>query len=610
MLKFKSAPKAVLSLLVVLSFIAASLKPTPAQAFEKDVHFYFTYLMLRAAGIDEQVALKLATADQWIDETLTTTAMETAKQRWINHFPGEMKVVKNTAHGGLGVMAQIKGNWTAIATPDSPIAHMYGQIGHEDGDLIAVGMDLHVGQDNTGVHAGFTNSVGHALNGHDTDRVWLHQEKFLNMVHMIMRRMIAIRTSLEKTAPWAVDLEASRKILGSDLKESDFYNADFLADRLLARPEIKEWQAHDFTRDPEYVEYGVKKIMEIAKSKGWVRDDVTVESLLPSGFKYDGTKDIHEVIELIMLDGEMMIAADGKTPIFNNDIMIQQLGVASQTYKQFYDMQYAINFKRIQREEGLSDLAAATKAKAQSDKYVVWRIADRLVEGHAPQKLNEWRQAAFEEEGHIRELEVALRCSTMQKIIASVLGEKVTFEAKTTMALIKSYLKKHPKGEPLVGTENYVEGAQVGTFGLQTRMHFVDVAARVLLTSIPKLQQKANAKATKHLELAALVEGLEKGLYQPLIKSGSRLEKELLNGRDKEELARLRKLTIAEALSDGTIDPKDIFDLIQVPSYEEVQAREDMILNGVLPVNAYRTEDGRTKNSRVLQCREQFTRSN
>ena len=53
---------------LVLFALALSLISVTARAYDEDTHFYATYAMARYSGISHEVAVKLATTTQWMDE--------------------------------------------------------------------------------------------------------------------------------------------------------------------------------------------------------------------------------------------------------------------------------------------------------------------------------------------------------------------------------------------------------------------------------------------------------------------------------------------------------------------------------------------------------------
>ena len=61
--------RARLAALFTATAVLAGLLPSAAKAYDEDTHFYGTYAMARYAGINHEVASRIATTAEWMDES-------------------------------------------------------------------------------------------------------------------------------------------------------------------------------------------------------------------------------------------------------------------------------------------------------------------------------------------------------------------------------------------------------------------------------------------------------------------------------------------------------------------------------------------------------------
>ncbi len=168
----------------LLGLLASSIQP--ALAYDMDVHYYVTSMILANLGGGKPLnaqQLMAAVADQYVDENpITLPSLNPLKsyQRWNWHFPA----ASYTATYGA-------------TKRNSYFAQFNVKNGLKDNDPVLLGMALHTFMDSYS-HEGWEAYFGHAKAGHDPDRPHLDIDKFREMVNSVY----AILTEWYKKNAW------------------------------------------------------------------------------------------------------------------------------------------------------------------------------------------------------------------------------------------------------------------------------------------------------------------------------------------------------------------------------------------------------------------------
>ncbi len=263
--------------------------------------------MARYAGINHDVALFLATADQWADESLLTSPLEIptpiSKEPW--KFPQQVvEFLRKQRFVHFACALRSDGDFTKLnftdlfneandlvcqvgANGNDPFASELLMMGIKRQDLLIAGAGLHTIQDSY-AHAGFPNTFGHASVGHWPDRPWTRPDRYQNMIRTFFKALVAIRTLLPENAldkqisgNWAAgwiwlansylerkDVQAAISFnpLRDDISENGYGELAFNAviKSAVARGLLNPEAFPAGAKEPQYVR---KNLAEIAKSR-------------------------------------------------------------------------------------------------------------------------------------------------------------------------------------------------------------------------------------------------------------------------------------------------------------------------------------------------------
>lgn len=302
--------KAILALsALVLSF--------SANGYDVDTHFYSTYAMARHACIRHEVAVKIATATQWMDESFLSdpTSMiilvfDGIHKRRLLHFPATRVGANMSAKAQQKVLGFDKfiasHEWLIktglhlvdkndITKLDNVIffsdtvrgsvsggefaSQMFSEA-IKEGDLMKAGAGLHVLEDSF-AHAGTPAEDGHAAYWHWPDRPQDSPEKYEEMNQAVFRTLVVIRSLLPKEA-----LDHNLHSFGAQANcEMD--------DLTLAKnyfSEVKDLVSYNVLHDIDYVQ----------GSLYWFLNDA-----VKSGYLHASEKDMRKLIAMVGVDGQM-----------------------------------------------------------------------------------------------------------------------------------------------------------------------------------------------------------------------------------------------------------------------------------------------------------------
>ncbi len=272
----------------LFAFLSTTFIILTVGAYEEDTHLRLTYVLSRSVGINDEVSKFLAYGNQNIDQTLITSAMLAPPQRALFHFTGTFHDMKNSAHGGDGILSHLgQIFWTkkvAIAERNHAVGSMLIYQGLVDGDLQKISAGLHVKMDTYG-HAGFTNAWGHMFDGHNPDRVFLETEKYQDMNRAMIQTLVAVRDALPESMQ---DKHGALKFLNQFSHESGInrhLNLDDLSDAtkissvVNSSVELKKLYAENTFNNFAFKRLALKIIFDDFKAKGIFNKNVKFDEV-------------------------------------------------------------------------------------------------------------------------------------------------------------------------------------------------------------------------------------------------------------------------------------------------------------------------------------------
>jgi hypothetical protein len=365
------------------------LAAAQASAYESDSHLRISYVLARAAGLSDSIAKYLSTGNQYVDETALTSAMLLSSQRQLYHFHGDAAKVLTGGHGGTGLLSSIFKSKLALAERNHALGSVFIYHGLVNGDLQLLSAGTHTKMDTFG-HAGFSNLLGHAPDGHSPDRAFLEPKKYEDMIREMMATYVAVKEVLPKDAAY-IDNEgaleylnkyAERTHLGRKLTMADMSNAVTVATVLLADTELQSIYREDIYKKYEYKKIALQRIYESFKAQGKINADVTFNDLFPEEFIRNSSAETTDVIiETLMKNAhsEFLKTLSGKD-IFDLPKLLE--GQTEESYLRRYRMEvdrYEARLREIKHMEVVENTLEGQEKKALQERIEQEKI--RLFSG-------------------------------------------------------------------------------------------------------------------------------------------------------------------------------------------------------------------------------------
>jgi hypothetical protein len=261
----------------LLKSLAALLLMTslPAQAYDADTHFYGTYAMARFAGIRHEIAAKIATGTQWMDESYISDPLSMivlpdvgVKKRRLLHFPGSRianKLTVSTLPTILDPSSKVQLRTFTETEANHEFATEMFTEGLMQGNLMMAAAGLHTLEDSF-AHSGTIAELGHAHFWHHPDRPYVDDasvEKYFVMSRQVLKAMVAIRSLLP-----ANGYDTSVKF--GD-KPNYQMNGDELADIYTQLPDVRRTISRKVLNDPNFVKFALEDVFKRAKTAGYVK---------------------------------------------------------------------------------------------------------------------------------------------------------------------------------------------------------------------------------------------------------------------------------------------------------------------------------------------------
>lgn len=401
-----------------------------ASAYDVDTHFYGTYSMARFAGIKHNVALKLATGAQWMDESyisdplsMIVLPMTGIKKRRLLHFPGSPLANRlNPAEmqsrlGGL-LKTDPSSGYPLSTFTETEAEHEFATElfteGLMEGNLMKISAGLHTLQDSF-AHAGTIAEIGHAHFWHHPDRAYVDEasvEKYFKMARSVLKAMVAVRSLLPET-------EIDYDIAFSDQGPNAKLDGEKLGDLYYSNQLIRKFVSRKILNEPEFVDFVLLEMFERAKKRGYLNDGA--KAYLKS---YTPGQDSYAAAESISI--KLSEDKEAFKRIVSQTRLLKDLGRPAENI----DARYVISMG--------GNAGLTTK--------VIQSILNEIV----PRPLNEYNRFEKEEDGVIWDKEMSIRVSNMRTLV-QMLYKKDLYFLKNNTSDSAGYLlelTKDPRANP------------------------------------------------------------------------------------------------------------------------------------------------------------------
>jgi hypothetical protein len=498
----------------ILSFIVTLGLILNAQAYESDTHLRVSYILARAVGLSDSVAKYLSIGNQYVDETMITSAMLLSSQRHLYHFHGDAsKKVENSGHGAIGgAVSSVFKNKLALAERNHALGSIFIYHGLVRGDLQLVSVGAHAKEDTFG-HAGFSSFLGHVTEGHSPDRAFLEPKKYEDMIREMLATYLALkevlpaeyidnRGSLEYLNKWAESTHLKRKLTVADLNDHVKISTVVLADN-----ELQAIFREDIYKKYEYKKIALQKIYDTFKAQGKINSDVTFNELFPENFVKNSSWDVTDIIMHSLIKNahsEFLKTLEGKDifdlsklleghseasflrryqmEVSRYEARLREIGSMESRLSTLTGLEKQSLSERIEQEKlrlfsGLGESAGVDTMgedfiKMRSQELAQLKLAEEmanyLTKDFIPRRKNEYIKHQFEGESDNRSFEKHYKDEAYRRFIHKNFGVNWVFEeGKGKVAVVfdaikkfKAMILKQPlKPEPMVRWKALAEKA-------------------------------------------------------------------------------------------------------------------------------------------------------
>ncbi len=449
MTKFKYG----LYLALSLTIIAVNSK---AYAYDEDTHFYGTYAMARFAGIRHEVAAKLATTAQWMDESYVSdpTSMIVlpitgVRKRRLLHFPSSREVgkvaaeIQDESFGFSGfeglekaVVSQLisifgyKGQLDHLAfhtqtEPDHEMASALLMEGLREGNLMKCGASLHTLEDSF-AHAGTSAEAGHTTLWHWPDRPSTSTDKYFQMTTVLFKALVAIRDQLPEEAKdcnYRVIEEHPNCELGPEVL-ARVYNTT---------PEVVHTVSRDILKDKEYIRAALTDFIVKAERANYLdasgfRDGQTFAKVLDQVLSPETfmpyKMDAYDVLEMFV---NRLVEMQGGTKggLLNLKLIPYDMGLMTEGAGISVD-----DFIGTYKQIGPVD---AKVADAVGMKGFLRLFAYHVLASYVPLPINDYHHVEIEDDSAIsRKTEMEMRVAGMRRLIMTLFHTNIQFVGNNT----------------------------------------------------------------------------------------------------------------------------------------------------------------------------------
>lgn len=444
------------------------LSTLTAKAYDVDTHFYGTYSLARFAGIRHEIAVKIATGAQWMDESYISDPLSMiilpdvgVKKRRLLHFPGSRmanKLTIDTLPTFLDPSSGIKLKTFTETEADHEFATEMFTEGLMEGNLMKASTGLHTLEDSF-AHAGTIAELGHAHFWHTPDRPYIDEasvEKYFKMCRSVLKAMVAIRSLLPNSA-----IDTSVKF-SSDAANYQL-DGDQLADIYTQLPDVKKAVSRKILNDPAFVQFALNDVFKRARKAEYLQNGY--ESYLNS---FNAGEDTYQAASSV---------AKSLPPAM-------------------------INIESILKDTGRTSLSADYIISMGGMSEFVSRVIRDLLVGIVPRPLDVYHRFEKEEDGPIWIKEMELRVGNMRALIKRLYNRDIYFVANNTNNM-KGYLSEmtlEQTANPLYPRSNGV--TEYVTYSLNEKNQFNQ---QIFSFLFPKVATHLNGNKEKMAQLAQMV---------------------------------------------------------------------------------------------------------
>lgn len=419
-----------------------------AHAYDVDTHFYSTYAMARHACIRKPLALKIATATQWMDESYISDPTsyillvpDGVHKRRLLHFPasraGTLISVDSqrqvmgfdkfiSAHAqlvdfGVKLLARPEDRekmktllyWTETAEDDRFASQMLMEA-LKEGNTMKAAMSLHVIEDSY-AHAGTPAEYGHTVFWHWPDRPFFKPDEYKKMTKSIFQALVAIRAQLPEEA-LDRSLHTFSNQANCDMDARQLSDAYF--------DQVKDVVSYNILHDKEYVTETLRWFINSAIANGYlVADPKKVDQLL-AAVGIDGTFDSYTGLEKlikILIKGQM----SPEHGVLQWHTILDQM--------QLLRAGSPVTFDEFIAQFGTGPVGAFDINSESVDAFVKI-VASNLLRFNVPSEIDPRKHLEEMENDKAvpRQIEMTIRERNMQNYIEKTFGEKIKFESNNT----------------------------------------------------------------------------------------------------------------------------------------------------------------------------------
>ena len=452
--------KSVVAVLVLFSTINA-------KAYDVDTHFYGTYSLARFAGIRHEVAAKIATGAQWMDESYISDPLSMIilpdvgiKKRRLLHFPGTRvanKLTVSTLPSFLDPSSKVPLKSFTETEADHEFASEMINEGLMKGDLMMTATGLHTLEDSF-AHAGTIAELGHAHFWHHPDRPYVDDasvEKYFLMCRSVLRAMVAIRSLIPANA---IDTQVQ---FGA--KPNYQLDGDQLADIYSQLPDVRKAISRRILNEPAFVSFALNDVFKRAQKVNYVKPGYEnyLNNFTPGQDAYQAAANIAKSLPPEMINVNQIMKDSGR-PVLSAEYIVSMGGMAG----------------------------------------LLHRVINDLLTGIVPRPMDVFHRFEKEEDGPVWVKELEIRVGNMRALIKRLYNTDVYFVANNTSSqqgFVKE-IAKDPVANPRLPAP--AQGINYVTFSLAEKYKFNHMIFNFMF---PKLGEYTKNDEAQVNQLAAFV---------------------------------------------------------------------------------------------------------
>lgn len=449
-------------------------------AYDLDTHFYGTYSLARFAGIKHEVASKIATGAQWMDESYISDPMSMIllpevgiKKRRLLHFPGTRlanKLTVDTLPSFLDPSSGVKLKTFTETEADHEFATELFTEGLMQGNLMKVSAGLHTLEDSF-AHAGTISELGHAHFWHHPDRPYADDEsieKYFKMCRSVLKAMVAIRSLLPMDA---IDMKGYFSTI-----PNYNLNGDQLADIYEKIPMVRQAISKKTLLDPNYVKFALENVFKRAEKAKYLKSgyESYLNQFTAGQDTYQAAESIVQKLPPSMVDISSVLRDSGNTGFANGS---------------------TVSSDYILSMGGISQLLS--------------KVIRNLLTGIVPRPMNAYHRFEKEEDGPLWVKELDLRVANMRYLIFNMYNQDIFF-VKNSTSSSKGFIEEinlSEKAKPVMPAR--ASSVQFITYSVSEKAEFNQTLFSFLFPKLNIYLQKDMKKIIQYLNVSS--ELIDKG---------------------------------------------------------------------------------------------------